>query len=119
MNVSKPLTVFYVVAALLLAIPGAWLLFAPEMALVTLHENLAVVKISNIHSQQTGLGLLLAAVVNLVCLLGGGQRLPLHVAVFSTWPAWWPAMAAWYSQSSGGCGCRCWSTCCHCCHWVN
>ena len=82
MNVSKPLTVFYVVAALLLAIPGAWLLFAPEMALVTLHENLAVVKISNIHSQQTGLGLLLAAVVNLVCLLGGGQRLPLHVAVF-------------------------------------
>ncbi len=82
MNVSKSLTAFYVIAALLLAIPGAWLLFAPEMALITIHENLTVVKFSSVHSQQTGLGLLLAAVVNLVCLLGGGQRLPLHVAVF-------------------------------------
>ena len=82
MNVSKPLTAFYIAAALLLAIPGAWLLFAPEMAVVTIHENLAFVQVSNIHSQQTGLGLLLAAAVNLACLLGGPQRVPLHVAVF-------------------------------------
>ena len=82
MNVSKSLTIFYVIVTLLLAIPGAWLLFAPEMALVTIHENLAMIQVSNIHSQQTGLGLLLAAAVNLVCLLGGRQRLPLHVAVF-------------------------------------
>ena len=38
MNVSKSLTIFYVIVTLLLAIPGAWLLFAPEMALVTIHE---------------------------------------------------------------------------------
>ncbi len=82
MNLSKPLTAFYAVAALLLAIPGAWLLFAPEMAIVTIHENLAFVQISNVHSQQTGLGLLLAAAVNLVCLRDSAERLPLHVAVF-------------------------------------
>ncbi|EUC69383.1 cold-shock protein [Alcanivorax sp. 97CO-5] len=81
MNLSKPLTIFYVIVTLLLALPGAWLLFAPEMALVTIHENLALIQVSNIHSQQTGLGLLLAAAVNLVCLMGGRQRLPLHVAV--------------------------------------
>ena len=86
MNVSKSLTIFYVIVTLLLAIPGAWLLFAPEMALVTIHENLAMIQVSNIHSQQTGLGLLLAAAVNLVCLLGGRQRLPLHVAVTSSAP---------------------------------
>ncbi|WP_281502096.1 cold shock domain-containing protein [Alcanivorax sp. S6407] len=82
MNVSKPLTAFYAVATLLLAIPGAWLLFAPEMAIVTIHENLAFVQISNVHSQQTGLGLLLAAAVNLVCLRGSNERIALHVAVF-------------------------------------
>ena len=82
MNVSNSLTIFYVIVTLLLAIPGAWLLFAPEMALVTIHENLAMIQVSNIHSQLTGLGLFLAAAVILVCLLGGRQRLPLHVAVF-------------------------------------
>lgn len=81
MNVSKALTAFYVIAALLLAVPGAWLLFAPEMALISIHDNLAEVEISNVHSQQTGLGMLLAAAINLVCLLGGRQRLALHAIV--------------------------------------
>ena len=90
MNVSKPLTVFYVVAALLLAIPGAWLLFAPEMALVTLHENLAVVKISNIHSQQTGLGLLLAGVAGNLTdrVLREPGPMRGHVIAFLMLPNW-------------------------------
>ena len=76
MNVSKSLTIFYVIVTLLLAIPGAWLLFAPEMALVTIHENLAMIQVSNIHSQQTGLGLLLAAALPRPSLPGknGQQR---------------------------------------------
>ncbi|EKF75729.1 cold-shock domain-contain protein [Alcanivorax hongdengensis A-11-3] len=81
MKVSKSLAYFYVIVAVLLAIPGAWLLFAPDMAIVTIHNNITMVEISSVHGQQTGLGLLLAAAVNLVCLQGGKQRLPLHLAV--------------------------------------
>lgn len=82
MKLSKPLTVFYVIVAILLALPGAWLLFAPDMAIVTIRNNVAMVELSSTHSQQTGLGLLLAAAVNVVCLMGGAQRQALHVAVF-------------------------------------
>ncbi|MDX1804304.1 MAG: cold shock domain-containing protein [Alcanivorax sp.] len=81
MKVSKPLTFFYVVVTVLLALPGAWLLLAPDMAIVTIHNNVTMVEISSVHGQQTGLGLLLCAAINLVCLMGGRQRKMLHLAV--------------------------------------
>ena len=82
MKVSKPLAAFYVLAALLLALPGAWLLFAPHAFILFVHGGDQTLLVSPLLSQQTGLGLLLAAAVNLVCLAGGRTRTALHVAVF-------------------------------------
>lgn len=79
MTVSKPLAAFYVVAALTLILVGGVLLIAPENALAALHGDIAGLNTGL--SQQVGLGLLLASTVTLVCLLGGRQRLPLHLAV--------------------------------------
>ncbi|ASK33146.1 cold-shock protein [Alloalcanivorax mobilis] len=80
MKVSTTLTVFYCLATFFLAVTGAWLLFAPQSFIVLLHGGDHLV-ISPLLSQQTALGLLLAAAVNLVCLVGGPSRLPLHAAV--------------------------------------
>ena len=81
MKVSKPLAAVYALAVVLLALPGAWLLFAPQSFVMLAHGGDEVLLISPLFTQQTGLGLLLAAAVNLVCLVGGPTRVPLHVAV--------------------------------------
>lgn len=81
MKVSKPLAAVYALAVLLLALPGAGLLFAPDRFVLLVHGGEQVLMISPLLSQQTGLGLLLAAAVNLVCLAGGATRRPLHAAV--------------------------------------
>lgn len=81
MKVSKPLAAVYALATVLLALPGAWLLFAPQSFVLLAHGGDEVLLISPLFTQQTGLGLLLAAAVNLVCLAGGPTRVPLHVAV--------------------------------------
>ncbi|WP_305015729.1 cold-shock protein [Alcanivorax sp. 24] len=80
MKVSKPLAAFYMLAALLLALCGVWLIFAPQSLILSVHDTDLLV--SPVLSRQAGLGLLLAAAVNLVCPLGGPGRLPLHLAVF-------------------------------------
>ena len=59
MKVSKPLAAFYVLAALLLALPGAWLLFAPHAFILFVHGGDQTLLVSPLLSQQTGLGLLL------------------------------------------------------------
>lgn len=82
MKVSKPLAAFYALAAVLLALPGAWLLFAPHAFILFVHGGDQTLLVSPLLSQQTGLGLLLAAAVNLICLAGGSTRVALHVAVF-------------------------------------
>ncbi|MBF1800310.1 cold shock domain-containing protein [Alloalcanivorax profundimaris] len=81
MKVSKLLAAVYALAVVLLALPGAWLLFAPQSFVMLAHGGDEVLLISPLFTQQTGLGLLLAAAVNLVCLAGGPTRVPLHVAV--------------------------------------
>lgn len=81
MKVSKPLAVFHCLAALFLALPGAWLLVAPHSFLLVVHGQTPAPIMSALLSQQAGMGLLLAAVVNIICLAGGATRLPLQVAV--------------------------------------
>jgi CspA family cold shock protein len=81
MKVPTSLAVFYCLAALFLAVTGAWLLFSPQTLIVLLHGDHPTVLISPLLGQHAGLGLLLAAAVNLVCLAGGPSRPALHVAV--------------------------------------
>lgn len=81
MKVSPPLATVHVTAALLLALTGMGLLFAPDAVLALVHGDGAVLPVSSMLSRQIGLGLLLAAAVNLVCLAGGPTRVPLQVAV--------------------------------------
>lgn len=81
MNVSPPLAAVHVVAALLLALSGAGLVFSADLILALAHGDGPVLPVSSLLTRQIGLGLLLAAAVNLVCLVGGPTRAPLHVAV--------------------------------------
>lgn len=81
MKVSKSMAAFYCLAALFLALAGAWLLFAPQTFIVMVHIDHPPLVVSPLLSQQAGMGLLLAAAVNLVCLAGGVSRPALHVAV--------------------------------------
>lgn len=74
------LTVFYVLAAVALAVPGVWLLGDPLGLLAQLHPERGVDALSPLLARQIGVGMLLAAAVTLLCI-GSRQRTRLHLAV--------------------------------------
>lgn len=80
MKVSKPLAVFYCLAALLLALPGAWLLLAPHSFITLVHAP-SQAPLPAPMTRELGLSLLLAAAINLTALAGGTTRAPLHAMV--------------------------------------
>jgi|TARA_R110002073_G_scaffold336589_1_gene536544 cold shock CspA family protein len=78
----KPyLMFFYLIFALFLALLGAWLLVDPNSLLGQLHLSRNAMTGSVLLSQQTGLGMLLAAGVNLFCMARADARSPLHALV--------------------------------------
>lgn len=72
---------FYLVFALFLALLGAWLLVDPMSLLGQLHLTRNFMTGSAMLSQQTGLGMLLAAGINLFCMARETARPPLHMLV--------------------------------------
>lgn len=80
MNSSKPLTAFYLLAALALAVFGLWLLSDPLGLLAELHPERAADGLSPLMARQTGMGMLLAAAVSVICI-SHPRRLWLHLAV--------------------------------------
>ncbi len=72
---------FYLFTALFMALIGAWLLVDPMSLLGQLHASRDFMTGSAMLSQQTGLGLLLAAGVNLFCMAREDARAPLHMLV--------------------------------------
>jgi CspA family cold shock protein len=78
MNIkSNFLSVFYGVMAILLATIGLGLLIAPHALLDFVHQSRELMGAS-IWPHQVGIGLLLAAVLNLFCLFEKDTRRPLH-----------------------------------------
>ena len=80
MQASRWLIVFYVLAALFLLVPGAAFLVDPLSVLAHLHPQMAVEPSSAMLVRQSGMGLILAALVSLVCILTP-KRILLHLAV--------------------------------------
>lgn len=72
---------FYLVFSLILALLGAWLLVDPMSLLGQLHMTRDFMTGSAMLSQQTGLGMLLAAGINLFCMARESARPPLHLLV--------------------------------------
>ena len=72
---------FYLLFALFTALLGAWLVVDPYSLLGQLHMTRDFMTGSAMLSQQTGLGLLLAAGINLVCMARESTRAPLHLLV--------------------------------------
>ena len=81
MRVSKPLAVFHCLAALVLALPGVWLLLAPHSFSTLVHGADQAPLLAPLLARELGLSLLLAAAINLIALAGGVTRAPLHAAV--------------------------------------
>ena len=72
---------FYLVFALFMALLGAWLLVDPMSLLGQLHLTRDFMTGSAMLSQQTGLGMLLAAGINLFCMARESARPPLQMVV--------------------------------------
>ena len=72
---------FYLIVSLMMALLGAWLLVDPMSLLGQLHNTRDFMTGSAMLSEQTGLGLLLAAGVNLFCMARDDARAPLHLLV--------------------------------------
>ena len=72
---------FYLVFAFFLALLGAWLLVDPNSLLGQLHLTREFIAGSQMLSQQTGLGFLLAAGINLFCMARADARRALHMLV--------------------------------------
>lgn len=75
------LTLFYLAFALLLAFIGGWLLVDPMSLLSRLHVSHEFRTASELLGRQAGLGLLLAAGINLFCTLRVDARASLHLLV--------------------------------------
>lgn len=71
---------FHLLFAVLLAIPGAWLLLDPLPVLAHLHAG-GIAAAFAMAGRQAGLGLLLAAGINLFCALRAEARNALHLLV--------------------------------------
>ena len=80
MQASRWLIVFYVLAALFLLVAGAVFLVDPLGVLAHLHPQMGVEAPSALLVRQAGMGLILAALVSLVCILTP-KRVLLHLAV--------------------------------------
>lgn len=80
MQASRWLTVFYVLAALALLTFGVWGLADPEGLFVQLHPGNVVEDFSPLLLRQAVMGLILAALVSLVCILTP-KRVLLHLGV--------------------------------------
>lgn len=80
MQASRWLIVFYVLTALFLVVAGAAFLVDPLGVLAHLHPQMGVEAPSAMLIRQTGMGLILAALVSLVCILTP-KRILLHLAV--------------------------------------
>jgi cold shock CspA family protein len=80
MQASRWLIVFYVLAALFLVVAGGAFLVDPLGVLTYLHPQAEVAPSSEMLARQPGLGLILAALVSLVCILTP-KRILLHLAV--------------------------------------
>lgn len=80
MQASRWLIVFYVLAALVLLVAGGAFLIDPLGVLAQLHPQGGAEDLSPMLARQAGMGLILAALVSLVCILTP-KRILLHLAV--------------------------------------
>lgn len=77
MQVTRVQAAFYIAAALLLAVPGIWLMLDPESLISQLHGE-STTGISPLMGRQSGLGLLLASAGNILCLFLARTRVLVH-----------------------------------------
>jgi CspA family cold shock protein len=80
MQASRWLIVFYVLAALVLLASGIAFLIDPVGVLARFHQQFGAETLSALLVRQSGMGLILAALVSLVCILTP-KRILLHLAV--------------------------------------
>lgn len=80
MQASRWLTVFYVLSALVLLVFGVWGLADPAGMFARLHPEGTVDTVSTLLLRQAVMGLILAALVSLVCILTP-KRVLLHLGV--------------------------------------
>lgn len=78
---EKFITVLFFAFSALFAALGAWVLLDPTTAIMSAHGEQQVKAISVLMGRQAGMGLLLAAAVNLFCALRTEVRPLLHLAV--------------------------------------